>query len=290
MTFLHNIRIARLNTMRLSRRRLLTDVHAAVLIMSLTLAVALLSNEQCQAASSRTETIAMRGKVQSLLIYDPASDSPRRPFQVIVTSGDLGWVGLSVDIAEHLQKEGYRTIGFNARAYLSSFTGKDISLKGSDVPADYRTLLYWAISQKAGPAAFVMVGVSEGAGLAVVGMSEPPSSSPCKGIVALGLPGLTSLGWRWTDFPMWITKREPREPLADTRAYLPKLGIPLFMIHSTHDEYDSLANAKEMFQLVPRPKRLVVIDAINHRFSDKVPEVMTQIDTALEWFQNPAPE
>ncbi len=268
---------------------LLPSPKAVSVLVPLILIVSLLLSSQVLAASSRTETIAIRGKDQSLTIYDPAAGSPQRPFQVIVTSGDLGWVGLSVDIAEHLQKAGYRTIGFNARAYLSSFTGKGISLNASDIPGDYRTLINWAISQKAGPAAFAIVGVSEGAGLAVIGMSEPSSNAFCKGIVALGLPGLTSLGFRWSDFTMWITKREPREPMAETRAYLPKLRNPLFMIHSTHDEYDSLSKAAEMYQLVPEPKRFVPIDAVNHRFSDKVPEVLGQIDQALQWFQNPHP-
>ncbi len=290
MSLQYTIGIFRFNTMYPPRRRSLTRCLVSVLLTFFILAAVLLPDSLGLVASSRTETVTMRGKAQSLTVYDPAPDSPRRLFQVIVTSGDLGWVGLSVDIAEHLQKEGYRTIGFNARAYLSSFTGRDVSLRESDIPVDYRAILDWANTQGGGPTTFVMVGVSEGAGLAVIGMSEGSSSSFYKGIVALGVPGLTSLGFRWTDFTMWITKREPREPMADTRAYLPKIRVPFFMIHSTHDEYDSLAKAKEMYQLVPVPKRFVAIDAVNHRFSDKVPEVLAQIDKALQWFQNPAAE
>ncbi len=249
-----------------------------------------LSSGIAAAASYRTVNLNLRGRNQSLAIYDPAPGLPRRPFQVIVTSGDVGWIGLPVDIAEGLQKNGYRTIGFNARAYLSSFTGRDSSLSEGDIPVDYRTLIGWVNSQGAGPADFVMIGLSEGAGLTVLGLSGPSPSQNCKGIIALGMPGRTTLGWRWIDFPMWITKKDPREPLADTRAFLPKLRIPVAMIHSTHDEWDSIDKANEMYSLLPGPKKFIAIDAINHRFSDRVPEVMDQIYRLLQWLQNPAVE
>jgi hypothetical protein len=252
------------------------------------LAAALFSSLPVAAASYRTEIVNIRGKSQSLAVYEPAPGSVGRAVQVIVTSGDVGWIGLPVDIAEHLQKAGYRTIGFNARAYLSSFTGKEMSLKENDIPGDYRTLVDWLISQRAGPLEFVMVGTSEGAGLSVVGMSQPASTRGCRGIIALGLPGRTSLGWRWTDFPMWITKKDPKEPQAETGAYLSRLRLPLVMIHSTHDEWDSIDKAREMYLLHAGPKKFIAIDAVNHRFSNKISEALNQIDDSLKWLQRSA--
>ncbi len=240
-------------------------------------------------SSYQSMNIELRGKSQTLAVYEPAPGTPRRPVQVIVTSGDVGWVGLPVDIAEHLQKAGYRTIGFNARAYLSSFTQKNSHLEERDIPGDYQALQSWAAAGK-GPAEFVMIGVSEGAGLAVIGMSGRESRNRCKGIIAMGLPGKTSLGWRWTDFPMWITKKDPNEPLADTRGYLKNLDVPLVMIHSMHDEWDSIESAREMFQIHPGPKKLITIDAINHRFSNKVPEALLNLEKSLDWIQNPEKE
>ena len=233
-------------------------------------------------AAYHTETIDMRGKPQSLAIYDPPAGA-RHPFQVVVTSGDLGWIGLSVDVAEYARNKGYRIVGFNARAYLSSFTGNNLELKESDVPGDYTVLLDWAARSGAGAA--VLVGVSEGAGLALLAVGQGQPGTRCKGIVALGLPEKTSLGWRWTDFPMWITKKDPKEPMADTRPCMSRLKVPLVMIHSTRDEWDPIERIKDLFVLAPDPKRFIAVDAANHRFSDRVPQVLEHLWASLQWIE-----
>jgi hypothetical protein len=232
----------------------------------------------------------IRGKAQSVLIYDPPPGSPQRPFQVLITSGDVGWIGLPAETAEHLHLRGYRVVGFNARAYLSSFTTRGAALEVDKIPADFRTLFDWtASSQSAYPASIVMVGVSEGAGLDVLAAGQPPFPPQCKGIIALGLPRKTTLGWRWIDFPMWVTKRDPNEPLAETEPFLRHIRAPLVMIHSSRDEWDSIDVARRMFDQAPEPKRFLAIDASNHRFSDKVPEVLSQIDASLIWLENLVP-
>ncbi len=240
-------------------------------------------------ASYSTVAIRIRGRMQSLVVYDPPPGVPKRPFQVIVTSGDIGWVGLPVDLAEYSRKLGFRTIGFNARAYLSSFTGKNEHLEEREIPGDYQVLVDWARSDRAFPRDVVVIGVSEGAGLSVLGMTRQSPLKGCIGVIALGMPIRTSLGWHWTDFPMWITKKDPREPQAETRAYLHDLKVPLVMIHSTRDEWDPIESARALYSIHPGPKRFISVDAINHRFSDKVPEVMGHIERAFAWLQNPVP-
>ncbi len=241
------------------------------------------------AASYTTASISIRGKAQSLAVYDPAAGSPSRPFQIIVTSGDLGWIGLSVDVAEHARSLGFRTIGFNARAYLSSFTSRSEHLDERDIPADYQALIAWARSDPAYPKDVVLVGVSEGAGLSVLGLGQSREVSGCRGVIALGMPVTTSLGWHWTDFPMWITKKDPREPQAETRQFLPDLNVPLVMIHSSKDEWDSIDHARDLYGLYRGPKRFIAVDAANHRFSDKIPEVMDHLSQSLQWLQNMDP-
>lgn len=238
--------------------------------------------------SRRTESLTIRDKVQTVEIYDPAPDSHPQPFQVVVSAGDLGWIGLPVSIAEHLSALGYRVIGFNSRAYLSSFTERRTRLIPDELPGDLQTLLDWAASAEGYPSSFVLVGVSEGAGLNVVAAGQRPFAPRCKGIIALGTPWTTTLGWRWTDFPMWVTKKDPNEPLVDTEPYLRQVKVPIVMIHSTHDEWDSIDTAHQMFAQIPDPKKFVSIDANNHRFSDKMPEVMSSIESSLRWLENPA--
>jgi pimeloyl-ACP methyl ester carboxylesterase len=243
-----------------------------------------------QAASYSTAAITIRGKEQVLFVYEPAAGVQKRPLQVLITSGDVGWIGLPVDIAEHTQKLGFRTIGFNARAYLSSFTGRNERLGDRDIPGDYQAILNWATADPRQPREVVIVGVSEGAGLAILGMGQDNPARGCKGVIALGLPIRTSLGWYWTDFPMWITKKDPRQPQAETRAYLSGVKVPLVMIHSTRDEWDPIEDARKMFSLHPGPKRFISVNAVNHRFSDKIAEVLGHIEQSLQWLQNQAPQ
>jgi len=192
------------------------------------------------APGARTLSVPLRGKNQPVMIYDPANGAGNGT-DVLVVSGDVGWMGLSASIAEHLQTQGFRVIGFNARAYLSSFTAGKAHLREEDVPSDFNALLNAAMLQQDERA--VVIGVSEGAGLAVLALAQ--SACPkCRGLIALGLPERTSMAWRWTDFTMWITKTDPNEPMAYTPHFLSRLKVPVVMIHSTHDEWDPIEKAR----------------------------------------------
>jgi hypothetical protein len=70
-----------------------------------------------------TVDFALRGRPQQLHLYGPSGGNP-----IILSSGDLGWAGLVVHVADFLAARGYFIIGFNSRAYLASFTTKDSTL------------------------------------------------------------------------------------------------------------------------------------------------------------------
>jgi pimeloyl-ACP methyl ester carboxylesterase len=230
-------------------------------------------------AGPRSIAVTIRGKTQQVWIYDPPVTSSNTK-EVMIVSGDLGWVGLPVTIAEHLQGRGFRAIGFNARTYLASFTSRSDRLQEDQVPRDFETIITSTASSRSQNV--IMIGISEGAGLSVLALAQS-GCAQCQGLVALGLPARTSMGWRWSDFTMWITKSDPNEPMADTALYLPRLNLPLAMIHSTHDEYDSIERARVMYTLAPEPKYMREINASNHRFSNKISVVLDELDSALRW-------
>ncbi len=234
--------------------------------------------------SARTMTVTLREKAQSIQVYDPAPGAPKRAVQVLVTSGDLGWLGISGDVPGHLQDRGYRVIGLNAQKYVSSFTsGGGAHLEENLIPGDYQAIVEATSAGSSYPREFVSIGVSEGAGLAVVAMGQAQASPLCRGIIALGLPLKTALGWRWTDFTSWISKKEPNEPEVITKDYLVRLKVPIVLIHSTHDEYDLIDNVRAVFKEAPEPKQFYAVDASNHRFSNKIQEVLELVDTSIEW-------
>ena len=88
---------------------------------------------------ARTEPFSLRGVSQTLHLYGAPGGKV-----AIVTSGDGGWVHLGPDVAEFLAGEGYRVVGFDAKAYLSFFTSRSGPLHVEDVPRDYGALLDYA--------------------------------------------------------------------------------------------------------------------------------------------------
>jgi pimeloyl-ACP methyl ester carboxylesterase len=225
------------------------------------------------------DDISIRGKSQHLVFYGSAAGSP-----VLLSSGDLGWAGLVVHVAEFLASRGYYVAGFNTREYLASFTSKDSALDPHYVPGDYATLI--ALVRQKNPARPVLAGVSEGAGLSVLAATDPETQRNVEGILAFGLPDQNELGWKWQDFTIWITKKTPEEPSFMVEDIIGKVSpVPLAEIHSTHDEFLPLVQAKAMMARAVEPKRMWVIESANHRFSNNRSELDSRMIEALQWIR-----
>jgi fermentation-respiration switch protein FrsA (DUF1100 family) len=65
--------------------------------------------------------------------------------------------------------------------------------------------------------------------------------------------------------------------------------IPLAEIHSSHDEFLSLEQAKAMFSRASEPKRMWVVEAANHRFSNNRDELDLRMLEALRWIKTVKP-
>ena len=232
-------------------------------------------------AACAQDTLPIRGKPQQLHLYGKRGGTP-----IILSSGDLGWAGLVVHVAEFLASQGYYVIGFNTKSYLSSFTTKDGTLSPREVPEDYAAIVEYA-RQQGSPGKPILSGVSEGAGLSVLAVTRQNVKSNIQGILGLGLPDQNELGWKWKDFTIWITKKTPNEPGFMVEDIISQVSpLPLAEIHSTHDEFLPLEKAKAMFALAGNPKKMWVIEASNHRFSDNRTELDRCIFEALRWIHD----
>ncbi len=231
-------------------------------------------------APAQDAALLVRGRPQQIHLYGVKGGVP-----VILSSGDLGWAGLVVQVADFLASEGYYVIGFNTKAYLASFTSRSTSLSPKDVPDDYSVLIEYARQTSA--AKPILAGISEGAGLSVLAATKPNVKYSIQGILGLGLPDQNELGWKWQDFTIWITKKSPNEPGFMVEDFISSVSpLPLAEIHSTHDEFLPLEKAKAMFSLAGDPKKMWVIEASNHRFSDNRDELRRCILEALRWIHN----
>lgn len=231
-----------------------------------------------QAPQDRLETLNIRGRDQTLRLYGPRGADP-----VIVASGDGGWIHLGPRAAEALADRGYSVTGFDSRAYLSGFTTRTGTLTAADVQRDFRTMVDYV--RHGDPVRkVVLVGVSEGAGLAVLASTDPQTRAALRGVVALGLPERNELAWRLRDSIIYLTKKVPREPTFSVANIIAKVSpLPLAAIHSTHDDFAPLEGAKRLLSLAAEPKRLWVVEAADHRFSDDRGELERKLGEAMEW-------
>jgi alpha-beta hydrolase superfamily lysophospholipase len=207
---------------------------------------------------------------------------------VIVSSGDGGWVHLGPHVAEVLAAKGFYAIGFDVRAYLASFTSQQSTLRVEDEPSDYRVLA--ELAKNATSKNPILVGVSEGAGLSVLAASDRRTQATIAGVIALGLPDLNELGWRWRDAVIYLTHKVPNEPTFSTASVVAGVApLPLAAIHSTHDEFVPLTQVQSLMQRAAEPKKLWVVEASDHRFSSNLSEFDQRLLEAIQWIQANAP-
>ena len=226
------------------------------------------------------QTITIRGHNQVLHIYGARGGIP-----VIVSSGDGGWIHLGPHVAEVLAARGFFVVGFDAKAYLESFTNGSATLRIEDEPSDYQVLIEHARRESGrDDAKPVLIGVSEGAGLSVLAATDPRNKGIVAGVLGLGLSDLTELGWRWKDMMIYLTHSAPHEPTFSVKAVVEGMApMPLAAIHSTRDEYVPLAEAQAVLAKAREPKRMWVVTAANHRFSDNLTEFDRALVEALNW-------
>jgi fermentation-respiration switch protein FrsA (DUF1100 family) len=229
------------------------------------------------------QRIVLRGHEQTLEVYGSRSGEP-----IIVSGGDGGWIHLGPHVAQVLAEKGFYVIGFDVRAYLASFTLGTKTLRAEDEPTDYRILAEFAKSvtgQKP-----ILMGVSEGAGLSVLAATDPITKGEIRGVVGLGLPDLNELGWRWKDSLIYVTHKVPNEPTFSAAAIVANVApTPLAAIHSTHDEFVPLAVVQRVLNRAAEPKRLWIVEASDHRFSDILPEFDRRLLEAIDWVRAHAP-
>lgn len=258
-------------------------VHTRLGWSALVLLAVLIVPAPCAAASEHVE-VPVRGKSLSIAIYRPALPAAAVKGTILMASGDVGWVGLAVSMAEFLRDAGYVVAGVNVRQYLSAFTSGSTHLEPADVPRDYADIAasLRAKGLMAGPV--IVSGVSEGAALAVLAASAPANHGWIDGVITMGLPPSAEIAWRWSDFTSWITRKDASEPSFAPRNYLATISpVPLVMIQSMKDEYVSEHDYRDLEAAAQAPKKLVLINAGNHRFTDRIPELRREFTAALAW-------
>jgi fermentation-respiration switch protein FrsA (DUF1100 family) len=245
--------------------------------------VALLCGGSPLACGQTTDTVMIRGHQETVHVYGVRGGDP-----VIVSSGDGGWIHLGPHVAETLAAKGFFVVGFDAKAYLETFTTAASVLRPEDEPGDYRILAEYAARGSAKKA--ILIGVSEGAGLSVLAATDPLTKKAIAGVVTLGLPDLNELGWRWKDSVIYVTHGLPDEPTFSAATVVGQVSpVPLAAIHSTHDEFVSVDEVQRTIDRAGAPKRLWIVNASNHRFSGNLEAFDRCLLEAIQWIDQQRP-
>jgi dienelactone hydrolase len=251
------------------------DVRALSTISAALLLGATVAAQQPPAPA--TTGLLVRGKSLTLHLYGPPNGDP-----VVVSSGDGGWMHLGPHAAGVLARAGFFVVGVDSKNYLSAFTSGKDTLRAEDVQMDFATFVEFASRRSRTKP--ILVGVSEGAGLSVLAAAGPQVRPLIRGVIGLGLPDINELGWRWSDSVIYFTKGTPNEPTFSVKAMVDRVApLPLAAIHATHDEFVPLAEIKAIMARAQDPKRLWVLEASDHRFSDNEREFDKTLLEAMAW-------
>jgi dienelactone hydrolase len=238
------------------------------------------------ARAAEKADVSVRGKTLTLSLYPPRAPSRGT---ILMGSGDVGWVGLGASMADELSAEGYLVVGINVRQYLAAFTSAQCHLETAEVPGDYRIIVDTLRRSRRLDPPIIVSGVSEGAALAVLAASDPSNHRWIDGVITMGLPPTAELAWRWTDVGSWITKRDANEPSFAPKDVIADVApLPLYMIQSTTDEYVPKAEWERLLADARAPKKQILIEAANHRFTDKRAEVGAAYASGLGWIAQTA--
>ena len=260
----------------MERRRTVGGRRIVILLLATACSAVALRAASSQRAPA-DQTIRLRGRDQILHLYGAHTGTP-----IIVSSGDGGWIHLGPHVAEVLAAGGYFVIGFDVRGYLESFTEGTKTLGVEDEPRDYARLIDFAVRETNRKP--ILIGVSEGAGLSVLAATDAANRQAIAGVIGLGLCDLTELGWRWRDMAIYVTHGTPHEPTFSVKAIVDRLApVPLAAIQSTRDEFAPLSDVEQILDRAHQPKRLWIVSASNHRFSDNLGEFDRALIDAVTW-------
>jgi pimeloyl-ACP methyl ester carboxylesterase len=260
-----------------------TRFRRPLVVLGILLGCVILSPILAATSPQTRDTVSIRDHQQTVWTYGRRGGRP-----IIVTSGDGGWIHLGPRVAEFLASEGFFVVGFDARAYLESFTAGRVTLRPEDEPGDYKQLADWAA--QGGTRKPILIGVSEGAGLSVLAATDPKTKTAIAGVIGLGLPNTNELGWRWKDAVIYVTHGVPNEPTFSTAAVVDRVSpLPLAAIHSTTDEFVPLPEVQRVIDAARPPKRLWIVQASDHRFSDNQAELERVLLQAVAWVTSNTP-
>jgi pimeloyl-ACP methyl ester carboxylesterase len=245
------------------------------------LVIALHTSVYAQIPHAGKNTFRIRGQEQRVYLYQAAITGHHR--KILFAPGDAGCRGFAVAIAEHLVKAGYDTYCLDVLHYLESFTGKSI-LTTDQIASDFTQIARWMQQKDHEP--ILLLGWSEGAGLGLAAAATQENKALFDGMIAIGIPEGNILAWHWKDVGAWLTKKAPHEPTFKSADFMARISpLPVFVIGSTSTQWITPEATCKLFSLAREPKRLAIVTARDHKYSDNTEGFFNALGDGLGWVQ-----
>ena len=259
-------------------RRPAARVPSALGALALSVGIFLYAFTSPPTAASSTETVQIRGHSQTLHTYGSRGGEP-----VIVSSGDGGWVHLGPHIAADARGAWVLRGGLRRQELPAGFhLNRKATLRPEDVPADYCALLEFA--SRGASVKPVLIGVSEGAGLSILAAADRRTHIAAAGVVGIGAANHERARMAMAGLAdLHHARRAERADLQHAAVIGQVAPLPVASIHSTHDEFVSQEEARDLLSHAAEPKRLWIVSASDHRFSDNLAEFDARLLEALAW-------
>jgi hypothetical protein len=251
----------------------------------------------------RTARVTLQGHPLTLHLASPeasplrsSNDVVPKPL-VLYASGDGGWFGTAVSMFRSIAGAGYPIVGLSSRSFLRlerpHAPGLDQEpLNAARLASDYEAILNDARSdlrlQPDTPV--ILTGWSRGAAFAVIVATRLTTSTSVDGVVAIGLDEGESLAVEEDandDDSEEETRSVPGQPRRwPFEPYQLLRGLDLMrvaVIQATHDGYLPAERARELLGPDTQSRRLIPIEARNHRFSGGKEPFQTALVDTLNW-------
>jgi uncharacterized protein len=229
--------------------------------------------------------VTIRGQQQKIYYYPAEGNGEHR--KILFAPGDGGCRGFASTITEELAKAGYDAYCVDTRRYLESFTGPAV-LSTAEIASDFNQMARWI--EQGGQERILLMGWSEGAGLGLAAAADAANQAIFDGLVVIGTPEDNILAWHWTDIGASMTKKLPHEPTFKSADLMAKVSpLPLFVIASTSDDYVTPEATRALFSAARQPKRLVMINARDHKYSGNTDGFFRALREGLNWIEQQHP-
>jgi hypothetical protein len=223
----------------------------------------------------------------------PAQIQPDTPLLLYAT-GDGGWRGKDRETYRQMIRWGYPVAGFSAPSYLQHLG----FVSGTTTPArlarDYQRMIEYAKQALSLPSSTrtILVGVSRGAGLAVVAAGRPELNVQLAGVLAVALTKEEEYVRHYKVKRGTSPADMPTRELVEfqTYEYLDRLRkLPLAVIQSTGDNYLPADAARRLFGPDTDTRKLFAIASRDHSFSDARGLMFERMASALAWMSRVPP-